>query len=289
MVSDGAHYSEYDSAMTGLLIGEAAGLMRALGFASRHMALIGGVVPGLLVPILDPGIEPHVGTTDLDFCLSVALVEGDTAEYEKIERCLATAGFKAEESWRWRGGADGRIIVEFFCPVGPGRVPGKLFRPSGEGLSRARRNLGSKFSAMVLSVGDLMSRDIQEVRREVSLPKGKGRATVSLRVTGPTAFLAAKAAALRERNKSKDSYDIIWLLDAWPQGPTELARTVSRSGFFSEPIVEETLVTLEDHFGNADRAGAIAYARFLSGSGEEPDRLVLHAVGAVREFLRAVR
>lgn len=68
----------------------------------------------------------------------------------------------------------------------------------------------------------------------------------------------------------------------------ELARTVLASGFSGEPIVEETLATLGDQFGTTERAGAIAYARFLRGSGEEHDRLTMHAVGAVKEFLRAI-
>lgn len=82
---------------------EAADIVRSLGFASAHVVLIGGIVPGLLVPVLDPGIEPHVGTADIDLCLSVALVEGATDTYERIETVLKRLGFaEADASFRWR-------------------------------------------------------------------------------------------------------------------------------------------------------------------------------------------
>ena len=109
------------------MVDQAAGLLKDIGLASHHVILIGGIVPGLLVPILDPGIEPHIGTTDLDFCLSVALVEGDTAQYERIEQGLKRAGFMSVESWRWRGGPGNRLLVEFFCPAGPNRWPATCF------------------------------------------------------------------------------------------------------------------------------------------------------------------
>src|SRR5437879_6128595 len=85
LTGDGSHITQYDSDVAGTMLGEAAWLLRALGFAAKHTILIGGLVPGLLV--LDPGPSrpKHIGTTDLDLCLSVALVEGDTTEYERIE------------------------------------------------------------------------------------------------------------------------------------------------------------------------------------------------------------
>jgi len=54
--------------------------LRYLGLAANHAVLIGGLVPGLLVLDPGPGRPVHVGTTDIDIRLSVALVEEDTAE-----------------------------------------------------------------------------------------------------------------------------------------------------------------------------------------------------------------
>ena len=72
MAGDGEHISGYDPELSQAILGETAHLLRHLGFAANHAVLIGGLVPGLLV--LDPGPSRpvHVGTTDIDICLSVA-------------------------------------------------------------------------------------------------------------------------------------------------------------------------------------------------------------------------
>jgi hypothetical protein len=166
----GTHRREYDPATAEVVLGAAAALIRAVGFASQHMILIGGLVPGLLVPELDPGVEPHIGTADLDVCLSVALMEGTTGEYEKIQQSLKRAGFQpTDQSWRWRGGT-----ALFFCPQPEGVPPGTVFRPPAARW-RARANLGSQLGALTLAAGGLIGQDVEEVEREVVLPGGKGR------------------------------------------------------------------------------------------------------------------
>ncbi len=155
MEPDGAHYSDYDPSLAETVVDQAAGLLKSIGLASHHVILIGGIVPGLLVPVLDPGIEPHIGTTDLDFCLSVALVEGDTAEYDRIEQGLKQVGFVDVDSWRWRGGPNNRLLVEFFCPTGPGRTAGRLFRPRASEQPVTKHNLGGKLAALALDAGAL--------------------------------------------------------------------------------------------------------------------------------------
>src|SRR5688500_5183835 len=186
---DGRHRREYDAAAGQAVLGEAAGLIKALGFASQHVALIGGIVPGLLVPALDPGVEPHIGTTDLDVCLSLAIMEGTTGYYQKIQQTLKNAGFHpTEESWRWRGGGSASVVLEFFCPQPPGHAPGRPFRPPAE-RRRARANLGSQLSALALEAGAVIGEDVEEIEREVTLPGGAGRQQLTLRVTRPAGFL----------------------------------------------------------------------------------------------------
>ena len=58
---DGQHVAGYDPDLTETLVAEATDLVRALRFMAPHVVVIGGLVPELLVPVLDPGIEPHVG------------------------------------------------------------------------------------------------------------------------------------------------------------------------------------------------------------------------------------
>lgn len=53
---EGQNIAGYDPDLAARLIVEAADLIRSLGFMADHLVLIGGLVPGLLIPVLDPEI-----------------------------------------------------------------------------------------------------------------------------------------------------------------------------------------------------------------------------------------
>jgi hypothetical protein len=253
LATEGGHLSDYDPVLRSKLQGEAARIIRAFGFAGAHVIIIGGLVPSLLVPQVEVGLEPHVGTTDLDLCLSVALVEGDVGAYDRLEKCLREAGFEmAREdgksvSWRWVGGQGGHVSVEFFCSTADGREPGRLHRPGGV--------VGGKLSALVLATGALIDRDFRVVELEVDLPDGGGRTKQEFRVAGPAAYIAAKADALRRRNKNKDAYDVVWLSECWPGGQPALALEMKNSPIYAE--LNDSLEILRDEFATIDSAGAI--------------------------------
>lgn len=269
-----------------MLLGEAVRAVRAFSFAGAHVVIVGGLVPSLLVPHPEQGLEPHIGTQDLDLCLRLALVEGDVGNYERLEKCLKDARFTmAEEdgqsvSWRWRGGVELPLTIEFFCPPGPDREIGRLYRPGGV--------VGGKLSALTLATGGLIDKDFREVEVEVTLPGGGGRTRHVLKVAGPASYLAAKADALRRRNKNKDAYDIIWLIESWPGGQTALATTIRNSAIFSEQEFQTALVILKQEFEGLDSAGARKYAHFIRSEDEDLDRLAHSAVGAVRELFQAL-
>ena len=233
LAGDGQHYSEYHAQVTDGILGEAAYLLRAIGFGSYHTILIGGMVPGLLV--LDPpdSSRPHVGTTDLDFCLSIALVEGDTAEYERIEAALKSAGYEPEgATFCWRRSTGLRPKVEFFCPADKEGPVGVLFRPKAAENRTAKQNMGSSLSAMALQAGSAISADVVQVIRDVDLPDGQGRVSQTFRISGLVGFLVAKVAALTGRDKPKDAYDIVWLLEAWEGGPAGAASSMMASSAY---------------------------------------------------------
>jgi hypothetical protein len=84
--TDGAHISQYDPDRTSALLSEAGRLIRGVGFSGIHLTFIGGLVPSLLIPELDPGIEPHIGSADIDLCLSIALATGRVSAYHASKR-----------------------------------------------------------------------------------------------------------------------------------------------------------------------------------------------------------
>lgn len=275
---------DYDARVTEAILNEAAAVIREFGFAGRHVILIGGLVPGLLVPVLDPGIEPHVGSRDIDLCLSAALVAGDVGEYEQVEKSLRNAGFEmarkpdgTRESWRWTGGREQKVTIEFFCPAREDAPAGRLFRPGGL--------VGGKLCALALDAGRLLDDD--NVERIVMATTSGGRVDISLRVTGLAAYVATKVDAIAGRSKNKDAYDLVWLLDAWPGGADGAAQRVRESAVWTRAELQSALDRLERQFTGLDDAGPRQYARFIAG--EDPDRDARHAADSVGAFSRALR
>lgn len=279
---------DYDPETTALILGEAAGLLRAMGFAANHAVLIGGLVPGLLVPDPPAGLDAHLGTTDLDVCLSVALIEGDTAEYERIETELKRAGYEMTDmSFRWKRSRGIGVTVEFFCPADTDRPAGAMFRPASATSPRAKHNLGPRLSALALDAGYILSQDVVVVTRPVDLPDDGGLITFDFRVTGIVGFLVAKVSALYNRDKAKDAYDIVWLLEAWDDGPTGAGRAVASHPLYDNEDVRRELKRLFDAFGTPDGVGPHSYMRFLARDGasaDERSQLTRRAHGAAEEF-----
>jgi Nucleotidyl transferase AbiEii toxin, Type IV TA system len=289
----GAHHSDYDASQTHEVLAEAAFLLRNLGFAAEHTVLIGGLVPTLLVLDPRPSQQPHVGTTDLDLCLSVALVEGDTAEYERIEKALANAGYRpTEHTFRWRRERGLRLRVEFFCPAGDDRPVGVLFRPRHATNPVAKHNMGAKLSAIALDAGGIIGEDVVVVvEREVVLPEGAGRTTARFRVTGLVGFLVSKLGALVGRKKPKDAYDIVWLLENWAGGPVGAAADALANACYDRDEVTVALVRLAEEFAAIDGLGASSCVRFRAErptSSDDRQRLARQAVGAVKSFTEAL-
>lgn len=287
--ADGQHKGQYNPESADFVLSEAADILRATGFAAQHIVLIGGLVPSLLVPVLDTGIEPHIGTADIDLCLSIALVEGDTGTYERIEGVLKQLGFvESDASFRWVRRTGLPLIVEFFCPSGPDRPAGRMWRPSAGENPIGKQNLGGRLSALSLDAGTILTSDVEIVEREVVLPDRKGRVTVSLRVTGPVAFIVAKTQALLKRDKPKDAYDLVWLIESWPGGPAAAASSFAAREAFRASETASAIADLDGAFASPDAIGPRSYARFLASSVDEEPGLELRAVGAMNEFLGAL-
>lgn len=286
---DGQHRTGYDPAVATELVAEAADLMRALGFTAAHVVLIGGLVPSLLVPVLDPGIEPHVGTADLDLCLSIALVEGQTETYERMEAVLRGRDFEVGDvTFRWHRRAGLALTVEFFCAAGEDRPAGQIFRPSAADNPTGKHNFGGRLSALALEAGELLTRDVDVVTQIVELPQGRGQYEASIRVTGPLAFLVAKTDALRDRDKPKDAYDIVWLIESWPGGPASAARAFGQRPAYRDEQVSVAMRHLGEMFADPGRVGARSYARFVATNLTEEPVLERRAVGAIAEFIEAL-
>jgi len=145
----------------------------------------------------------HAGTTDVDVQVNLE-IECGSVNTARLERALLNAEFEpdGERAWRWTADTDAvQTVVKFELLADlDGQRAGTTIRfDSCESLGAVNLR-GTRFA----------SRDIlvQKLRSKV----GGKMYEVEVNVTGLAGFLLAKTAAAHSRRKSKDWYDIAFVL-----------------------------------------------------------------------------
>jgi hypothetical protein len=180
-------------------------ILTKVGPWGGKLTLIGGMAPRYLVGDLPGDTPEHVGTTDLDIVVGVALSTEEEEAYRTLQQNLKDAQFAPsrnqdtgqEETFRWERHVDGvRVQLEFFCPVGTGS-PGHLLRNPG-------KNIGSRISAVRTRGAELAALDYVTVTLAGELLDHGGiQEGIAVRVASLLPFLVLKAYALDERDKQK--------------------------------------------------------------------------------------
>jgi len=295
MADDAARASAYDDPMSERLLGIAADVLRSFGsaFGGRHLAIVGGAVPGLLVAAPPRGMDVHVGTADLDLHLSLHLLDGETADYyQAIIDGLRSLGLHPDDEdgpevkWRWVGHYRGaRLQVELLCPVRS--RAGRPERPAAETPAEANIGPHGEITALAVGFGHLVPDDTVVVSRRVET--AGGGLTYEFPVAGLTSWLCLKTDAIMRRDKPKDAYDVVWVLDAL--GPESACEMVATSpllaGRFAEDVRAQLRLLIDDQFRDEGSIGPKAYATFLGADPPSPARR--HALGTVAEFGRVLR
>lgn len=284
---EGQRASEYRDPMSAAMLGMAADVLRSFGGAAggRHVALVGGVVPGVMVGEVPPGMEPHVGTSDLDLSVTLHLLDGETAEYYGAIldglRSLGLSEDKAdgrERRWRWVGThRQLQLQVELLCPS---RTRPARPEPPTEG-SPAEKNIGPKGEITALAMGycHLVQEDTIFIERTVQT--SEGRLEYPFPVAGVASWLCLKADAITHRNKPKDAYDVVWLLAGL--GPKEAAERCAESPLLRGEHADETiaqLTRLQTQFADEACVGPQSYAEFLGSDDLQDSQFAIGAVGA---------
>jgi hypothetical protein len=267
-------------------------ILSHIGPWGNQMVLIGGLTPRYLIPEPPADVQPHAGTTDLDVVLTLTLSTTDEAPYRTLQQNLTAANFtpsRDEEtgdtlSYAWERRIDDVVVkIEFFCPVEEGASAGRIRRNPGPPKA------GSKLGAIRTQGAELASQDAITVTLEGDTLDHGGTLVVNLRVANILPFLVLKAFALRDRVKNKDGYDVVWILNAFPNGPAGAAAACQRSPVSGHPDVLEAINVLRERFSSADAAGSARYANYFLGDVDDPEaraRLRMDAHGTVQEFLR---
>jgi hypothetical protein len=275
---------------------EVASLFHLLGgMAARHLTLIGGVLPPLLVA---PPAPPHRGSGDIDLSLSLAISKGETsAYYRSLEERLmpyfepTDAGFR----WRKRLGAGGvSLLVDFMgAEVEATQIEDGTLQLETE---TAAANVGVRLRPYPLRAASVVDEDaILKKILGVPLVYDPGvKANVEIRHSGPVGFLASKADAFASRHDDKDGYDVAWwCLNAAP-GAAAVAALVTERSAFRDPYFQESVAILDGAFEGPDFVGPVGFAREEGTAAGDDDRqaaerrnLAYAAVSPVLEILKS--
>jgi predicted nucleotidyltransferase len=254
-------------------------LLGDIGPWRERIYLAGGLAPRYIVGHLPEGARPHVGTTDVDLVIGLALDEAPET-YRTLENNLKKSGFKDETSFRWVRIVEGvTMMVEFLCET-DAVEPGRIFKPKGEGT-------GSGLGAFNVRGAQLLAGDFLEREIEAERLNDGGRSRVTLRVANILSYTVLKVFAFQDRHENKDAYDLVFCLLNYGDDPEDAGRVASESPVVGNATVAEALDLLAQRFRDVDQDGPAAYATFLSDPDDpaEAARLRQEAVVVVRAFL----
>jgi hypothetical protein len=238
--------------------------------------LVGGLVPRYLIRELPPYAPAHVGTTDIDLVIGIAVASDEREPYATLQKNLKDADFRP-----FKDGDGKTVVIEFLTEQG--ETPGSIVSP--------RRHTGSKIGAFEVRGAGLVAMDFVECEIEECLPNGDKSFAV-IQVANLLPFLTLKTFALHDRalTKLKDAYDIVFILLNWPGGPAGAALAAAESPIYEEPVVIEALDLLARHFSASDMDGPGNYSRFLLDDDDEEEEARLRNVAAatVSQFVAAL-
>jgi len=235
-------------------------LTHLLGAYHEDIVLVGGWVPGLLLPSKE---SPHVGSTDVDLALDHRRIEVEG--YETILKLL-----------KFRGYEEGSQPFIFFRKlIVEGQeitVQVDLLAGEYEGVGRKHRHQKVQDVHARKARGcDLAFEHPVEIKLEGDLPDG-GKDSVTVRVASIVPFIVMKGMALADRMKEKDAWDIHYCLKHYPGGLDSLAQAFKP--FMSHGLVKEGLEKIAEKFASEKHVGPKFVADFEEISDTEERALL---------------
>lgn len=171
-----SHFGDYDQVTTERCERVLLTLLGDIGPWRERIYLAGGLAPRYLTGTLPEGAPAHVGTTDVDIIIGLAVADEAPETYRTLQTNLEKASFRQQEpSFQWAREVDGvTVLIDFLCETDQVQ-PGRIFRPKGE-------YTGSRLGAFNVRGAQLSRYDYLE--RQISgerLDNG-GQSAVTLRV-----------------------------------------------------------------------------------------------------------
>ncbi len=248
-----------------------------------EFVVLGGLVPEWLCSASASEVR-HTGTIDVDVQVDLEIACG-AVNARQLEQALHDAKFAPEDdkAWRWssviKDGAASTVKFELLADYS-GREEGATIK------FNECKNLG----ALNLRGTGFASRDIEV--RELNARIGEVDHHVYVNVSGLAGFLLAKVVAAYESRRTKDWYDIAFVLLHNDAGGPKQAVGLVRERFEGEMgKIRSAVNDLHDNFATHDSQGTQAYVRQMRSDYPEldPKTLAADAFLAVEEFCRSLK
>lgn len=247
-----------------------------LGNLMDDLVIVGGLAPSLLIDQvnLPDGVDAHVGTTDLDVGLTVALL--DQQRYTALTERLRRAGFSPDVNedgnptrQRWKIEETVKVTVDFLIqPTLPDDQGGRL------------RDIETDFAALIAPGLHLAFVDRLRVTLSDKTIRGED-ATRDVWVCGAGAYIILKALAFGIRGENKDAYDLFYVLRNFGAGTRDVADALRP--LLGDDSTTQALEILGRDFLDHDAVGPRRVAEFLSFGPD--DAIQADVVGLAGELL----
>lgn len=277
-----SHRSEYDEETTARCERTLVTVLGSVGLWRERIYLVGGLAPRYIVGDMPEEAEPHVGTTDVDLVIGLAVETDQPETYWTLATNLERCKFRqVEPSFRWRREVDGIPVVVELLGESDRVQPGRSFRP--------REGTGAKLSLLNIPGANLAAHDFIVVQIERERLDGGGMSRVDVRVANVLPYTVLKIHAFQDRHENKDAYDLVFTLRFYPGGVAAAGAAAAASPIVAHPQVEDGLRLLAERFASAELDAPIAYAEFMAAPDDDDDllRRRQEAVATVRAFLRS--
>ena len=230
-------------------------------FENKEITVVGGLVPSLLLPRekLGDGVDPHVGTTDLDLGLAIRVLEEE--HYEELANRMTEAGFEHDENQsgnktlqRWRLIENHKVLIDFLIDQRKG------------GPKPSKLEHMKKMAACVTPGLHLAFQDQEDYLFSNEKTIKGALATKRIRICGPGAFVVLKSLAYQNRGRDKDAYDLHYVVRHYGKSVDDV---VSRlKPLLTDPVAKKALEALEENFFSMDHIGPISVESFLGEKDE---------------------
>lgn len=279
-----SHHSQYDEETTGRCERALVTVLGSVGLWRERIYLVGGLAPRYIVGELPEEAEPHVGTTDVDLVIALAVETDQPETYWTLATNLERCDFKQDEpSFRWRRDVEGIPVIVELLGESADTPPGRTFRP--------REGTGTKLAVLNIPGANLAAQDFVVVPIERERLDGGGLSRVDVRVANVLPYTVLKMHAFQDRHENKDAYDLLFTLRFYPGGVAAAGAAAAASPIAAHPQVLEGLQLLEERFASPELDAPVAYARFIAAPNDDDDmqRRRQEAVATVRAFIRSCR